>query len=136
MRFHPGELLLSLPLRLSAVVLLGAPAIAVLTFEVVFTVANLMEHCDIDLAASVERALGWVLITPALHRRHHTRVGPERDTNFGSILSIWDRVFRTYVHNDSATTVATGLPGLDRVSLAGALRSQPGAGGGRKEGSC
>jgi sterol desaturase/sphingolipid hydroxylase (fatty acid hydroxylase superfamily) len=120
-RFHPGELLLSLPLRLAAVVVLGAPAVAVLTFEVVFTVANLVEHGDIDLPASVERALGRVLITPALHRRHHTRVGPERDTNFGTILSIWDRAFRTYAHSDSATTVATGLPGLDRVSLAGAL---------------
>ncbi len=120
-RFHPGELLLSLPLRLGAVVLLGASAVAVVAFEVAFTVANLVEHGDIAGPRGVERVLGRVLVTPALHRRHHTKVGPERDTNFGTILSVWDRAFGTYTHSDAATVVQTGLPGLDRVSLAAAL---------------
>jgi sterol desaturase/sphingolipid hydroxylase (fatty acid hydroxylase superfamily) len=120
-RFHPGELLLSLPLRLGAVVLLGASVGAVLAFEAAFTVANLVEHGNIDLPRRLEDALGRVLVTPALHRRHHTKVGPERDTNFGTIFSVWDRLLATYTKSDSATAVDTGLPGLERLTLAGAL---------------
>jgi sterol desaturase/sphingolipid hydroxylase (fatty acid hydroxylase superfamily) len=118
-RFHPVELLLSVPIRLGAVVVLGAPAAAVLAFEVVFAFANLVEHGDINLRG--ERALTRVLVTPALHRRHHTRQGPERDTNFGTIFSGWDRVFGTYTPSDPVVRVDTGLPGLVRVTLSEAL---------------
>jgi len=118
-RFHPGELLLSVPIRLSAVVVLGAPAAAVLAFEAVFAFANLIEHGDINLRG--ERVLARVLVTPALHRRHHTRMGPERDSNFGTIFSGWDRLFGTYTASDSAVVVDTGLPGLTNVTLSEAL---------------
>lgn len=116
-RFHPGELLLSLPVRLTAVALLGASAEAVVLFEIVFAVANLMEHGDIDLPLPFERLVGHVFITPALHRRHHTKVGRDRDTNFGTILAPWDRLFGTRADNDSATAIETGLPGLAPSSL-------------------
>jgi sterol desaturase/sphingolipid hydroxylase (fatty acid hydroxylase superfamily) len=116
-RFHPGELLLSLPVRLSAVALVGASAAAVVFFEIVFTVANLLEHGDIDLPLPFERLVGRVFITPALHRRHHTKVGPHRDTNFGTILAFWDRLFGTRADNDSATAIETGLPGLAPSTL-------------------
>jgi len=120
-RFHPGELLLSLPVRLGAVVLLGTPAAAVLVFEVVFTFANLLEHGDVDLPRRGERLLDRVLVTPALHRRHHTRRAPERDTNFGTIFSAWDRMLGTFTPSDSAVVVDTGLPGLAEVTLGQAL---------------
>jgi sterol desaturase/sphingolipid hydroxylase (fatty acid hydroxylase superfamily) len=116
-RFHPGELLLSLPVRLTAVALVGASAEAVVLFEIVFTVANLVEHGDIDLPLRFERLVGRVLITPALHRRHHTKVGPDRDTNFGTIFATWDRLFGTRADNDSATAIETGLPGLEELTL-------------------
>jgi len=118
-RFHPGELLLSVPIRVAAVVVLGAPAAAVLGSEVVFAFANLVEHGDINLRG--ERAMARVLVTPALHRRHHTRQGRERDTNFGTIFSGWDRLFGTYTPSDSAARVDTGLPGLVHVTLSEAL---------------
>ena len=118
-RFHPGELLLSVPVRLAAVVVMGAPAAGVLAFEVVFAFANLVEHGDINLRG--ERVLGRVLVTPALHRRHHTRQGRERDTNFGTIFSGWDRLFGTYTSSDSTVRVDTGLPGLVRVTFSEAL---------------
>jgi len=121
LRFHPGELLLSLPIRLGAVVLLGAPAAAVLAFEVVFTFANLVEHGDIDLPQRSERILGHLFVTPALHRRHHTRMGRARDTNFATVFSGWDRLFGTYTASDSTVAVDTGLPGLSQVTLAEAL---------------
>lgn len=120
-RFHPGELLLALPVRLVAIAVLGAPVAAVVVFEMVFTMANLIEHGDIDLPRGVEDRLAWVCITPALHRRHHTRVRPDRDLNFGTIFSVWDRLFGSYGENHSRIRVQTGLPGIDEVRFADAL---------------
>jgi sterol desaturase/sphingolipid hydroxylase (fatty acid hydroxylase superfamily) len=116
-RFHPGELLLSLPLRLTAVVVVGTPVAAVLVFEVMFTIANFLEHGDIDLPGRFELLMACLCITPALHRRHHTKTGPDRDTNFGTVFSVWDRFFGTYAENDSATRIETGLPGFDAPSF-------------------
>ena len=120
-RFHPGELLLSLPLRLVAVVLVGASVEAVLVFEAMFTTANLLEHGDIALPRRVDGLLARVLVTPAVHRRHHTRTGPARDTNFGTIFSVWDRLLRSYTPGDAATRIDTGLPDTGSPSLAAAL---------------
>lgn len=111
-RFHPGELVLSLPLRLAAVVLLGAPPEGVLIFELVFNVANLVEHGDTNLPATVERRLAWVFITPALHRFHHSRQWADLNTNFGTIFALWDRLFSTHRGSSSRTEVQTGIPGL------------------------
>ena len=111
-RFHPGELLLSLPVRLSAVVVLGAPPESVLIFELIFAVANLVEHGDINLPARLERWLAQILITPALHRRHHSKHVTELNTNFGTIFSLWDRCFGTFRASGSAADVQTGLPGM------------------------
>ena len=120
-RFHPGELLLSLPVRLTAVAVIGASVEAVLVFETVFTLANLVEHGDIALPSRLEATLGRACITPALHRRHHIKATPDRNRNFGTIFSVWDRLLGTYEANDSATAIETGLPGLDRVGLLRAL---------------
>ncbi len=121
-RFHPGELLLSLPIRLGAVALLGTPAGAVVFFEIVFTIANLFEHGNIDLPLALERHLAGLLVTPALHRRHHTRRYPELDSNFGTIFTLWDRWLGTYGQNSSAARVDTGLPsGENAVTVLRAL---------------
>ncbi|HYB99662.1 MAG TPA: sterol desaturase family protein [Candidatus Limnocylindrales bacterium] len=121
LRFHPGELLLSLPIRIAAVTALGAPVAAVVVFEIVFTFANAIEHGDIDLPASVEkRASAW-LVTPALHRWHHVAAVPECDSNFGTIFAVWDRLFGTYAASDSRRHVSTGLPGLGVIGAGTAL---------------
>jgi sterol desaturase/sphingolipid hydroxylase (fatty acid hydroxylase superfamily) len=112
-RFHPGELLLSLPIRLAAVTAVGAPAPAVVIFEVVFTIANLVEHGNISLPLRLERHLARLLVTPALHRRHHTRRYPDLDSNFGTIFTLWDHALGTYGANTSAARVETGLPDGD-----------------------
>ena len=127
LRFHPGELLLSLPLRLVAVVLLGAPAVGVVAFEAVFTIANLLEHGDINVHARLERVADRLVVTPALHRFHHTRAGKQRDHNFGTIFVLWDRAFGTYRPNASAARVAVGVPEIHnplglRAALALPLR--------------
>ena len=109
LRFHPGELLLSLPVRLVAVVALGAPPVAIVAFEACFAVANFIEHGDIDLPLGLERALDRVVVTPALHRFHHTRARADRDRNFGTILAVWDRLLGTYRASSSAAQVEVGL---------------------------
>ena len=113
LRFHPGELLLALPLRLLAVAVLGVPIVGVIVFEVIFAFANFYEHGNIDLPLKFERTIGRVFITPALHRRHHSRESRLLDTNYGAIFSLWDRSFQSYGENSSATRVATGLPRIE-----------------------
>ncbi|MDX2170403.1 MAG: sterol desaturase family protein [Deltaproteobacteria bacterium] len=111
-RFHPGELLLALPVRLVAVAALGAPTVAIIAFEIIFTIANLVVHGNINLPRAIEQRLAAYVITPALHRRHHSRRGRELDHNFGTILSLWDRWLGTYVDSSSADRVDVGLRGL------------------------
>jgi sterol desaturase/sphingolipid hydroxylase (fatty acid hydroxylase superfamily) len=113
LRFHPGELLLALPLRLLAVAVLGVSIGGVIVFEVIFAFANFCEHGNIDLPLKVERALGWIFVTPALHRRHHSREARLLETNFATIFSFWDRLLGSYGENRSDTRVNTGLPGID-----------------------
>jgi sterol desaturase/sphingolipid hydroxylase (fatty acid hydroxylase superfamily) len=122
LRFHPGELVLSLPLRLVAVMALGAPVVAVLAFEALFTLANLLEHGDIDVPRPLENALDRVLVTPALHRFHHTRAGLERNHNYGTIFVLWDRLLGTYRASSSAMRVEVGLAEIrGPLTLAGIL---------------
>jgi sterol desaturase/sphingolipid hydroxylase (fatty acid hydroxylase superfamily) len=121
-RFHPGELLLSLPVRLTAVAALGAPVVGIIVFEVVFAFANLIEHGDIALPMAAERRIGRLCVTPALHRRHHSRRHRDLDSNFGTILTLWDRRLGTFADSSSAVRVDTGLAGLpDTPGFASAL---------------
>jgi sterol desaturase/sphingolipid hydroxylase (fatty acid hydroxylase superfamily) len=110
LRFHPGELLLALPVRLAAVVLLGVPPEGVLLFELIFGAANLLEHGNFDLPRRLEPMVQRLLVTPALHRRHHTSDWRELNTNFGTIFSFWDRLANTFRASDSDRRIPTGLP--------------------------
>jgi sterol desaturase/sphingolipid hydroxylase (fatty acid hydroxylase superfamily) len=110
LRFHPGELLLALPVRLAAVIALGVPPEGVLLFEIVFGVANLLEHGNFDLPRRLEATMQRVFITPALHRGHHASDWRELNTNFGTVFSAWDRLAGTFRRGDAERRVATGLP--------------------------
>jgi len=111
LRFHPGELLLALPVRLAAVVALGVPPEGVLVFELVFGAANLLEHGNFDLPPRLDPSAQRVVITPSLHRAHHASDWRELDTNFGTVFSIWDRLGRSFRGSDARRRVETGLPG-------------------------
>ena len=120
LRFHPGELILALPVRLTAVVLLGLPPEGVLVFELVFAVANLLEHGNFDLPPRLEPGVERLLVTPALHRAHHASNWRELDKNFGTVFSIWDRLGGTFHAGEPERPVVTGLPdraGLEAPSL-------------------
>jgi sterol desaturase/sphingolipid hydroxylase (fatty acid hydroxylase superfamily) len=125
LRFHPGELLLALPVRLAAVVALGVPPEGVLVFELIFGMANLLEHGNFDLPRHLEHGVQRVLVTPALHRGHHVSDWRELDTNFGTVFSIWDRLAGTFRPAEPGRQVVTGLPNWSRLeapALAQSLR--------------
>jgi sterol desaturase/sphingolipid hydroxylase (fatty acid hydroxylase superfamily) len=124
LRFHPGEILLSLPVRVGAIALLGAPPAGVILFEALFGAANVLEHGNYDAPRRAERALARVLITPTLHRRHHVAQAGELDANFGTIFSLWDRAASTLRTSTRDDRFATGLPGCaaDPHSLTAMLR--------------
>jgi sterol desaturase/sphingolipid hydroxylase (fatty acid hydroxylase superfamily) len=95
-RFHPVEILLSLGIKAGAVVLLGAPALAVLLFEVLLNGTSLFNHGNVRLPRWLDRVLRLVVVTPEMHRVHHSVVPRETNSNFGFNLPWWDRLFGTY----------------------------------------
>lgn len=94
-RFHPVEIVLSALLKAAIVIGLGAPAMAVLVFEVVLNASSIFTHANIGLPVRVDRGLRWVVCTPDMHRVHHSIERVETDSNYGFFLSIWDRLFST-----------------------------------------
>jgi sterol desaturase/sphingolipid hydroxylase (fatty acid hydroxylase superfamily) len=95
-RFHPLEILLSMLIKLGVVTLLGADALAVLVFEVLLNATSLFEHANLRIPVSVDRWLRLVLVTPDMHRVHHSVHGEEYNRNFGFNFPWWDRLFASY----------------------------------------
>jgi sterol desaturase/sphingolipid hydroxylase (fatty acid hydroxylase superfamily) len=96
LRFHPIEIALSMLNKIAVVVALGAPALGVLLFEVLLNAASMFSHGNVRLPAPVDAALRRVIVTPDMHRVHHSALREETDSNFGFCLSVWDRWFGTY----------------------------------------
>jgi len=95
-RFHPGEIALSMMLKIGLVYALGAPALAVIAFEVVLNGASMFNHGNLRLPRRLDTMLRRLIVTPDMHRVHHSVVRTEHDSNYGFNLSIWDRLFGTY----------------------------------------
>lgn len=95
-RFHPGEILLSMAIKLAAVAALGPPAVSVVIFEVVLNATSMFNHGNVRLPERMDRILRRVVVTPDMHRVHHSVLPNETNSNFGFNLSWWDRLFGTY----------------------------------------
>ena len=95
-RFHPGEMIVSFGLKALAVVVLGAAPWSVLVFETLLSSAALFTHANIALPRGVDRILRSGVVTPDMHRSHHSARPAEHNTNFGFLLSCWDRWLGTY----------------------------------------
>ena len=95
-RFHPLEILLSALVKFAAVVALGAPVLAVLVFEVLLNATAMFNHANVALPAWLEPWVRRVLVTPDMHRIHHSVIESERNSNYGFCLSLWDRLLGTY----------------------------------------
>jgi sterol desaturase/sphingolipid hydroxylase (fatty acid hydroxylase superfamily) len=96
-RFHPVEIALSMLLKIGLVYLLGAAAVAVVIFEILLNGTALFNHSNLKLPLRADAALRKVLVTPDMHRVHHSIHRAEHDSNYGFALSIWDRLFGTYI---------------------------------------
>jgi sterol desaturase/sphingolipid hydroxylase (fatty acid hydroxylase superfamily) len=95
-RFHPIEILLSMLIKLAVVAALGAPALAVLLFEVLLNATSMFNHGNVRLPRRLDGILRWIVVTPDMHRVHHSAEVPETNSNFGFNLPWWDRMFGTY----------------------------------------
>jgi sterol desaturase/sphingolipid hydroxylase (fatty acid hydroxylase superfamily) len=96
-RFHPVEILASMLLKIGLIYLLGPSTLAVLMFELVLSGTSLFNHSNLALPGWLDRPLRLILVTPDMHRVHHSVHRHEHDSNYGFSLSIWDRIFHTYV---------------------------------------
>ncbi len=95
-RFHPVEILLSIVIKFAAIAALGPPAVGVFLFEVLLNGTSMFNHGNIRLPAGLDRWLRWILVTPDMHRVHHSVELDESNSNFGFNLPWWDRLFGTY----------------------------------------
>lgn len=95
-RFHPLEIVLSMGIKLGLVYLFGPPAVSVILFEVILNATAMFSHSNLKLPLALDRVLRLVLVTPDMHRVHHSVIIRERNSNFGFNLSLWDRLFGTY----------------------------------------
>ena len=126
-RFHPIEIVLSMVVKAAAVVVLGPPVAAALAFEVLLNAASMFNHSNVRIPFGLDHVLRWFVVTPDMHRVHHSIVARETNSNFGFSLPWWDRLFGTYQAQPAAghEAMTIGIEqfrdsrelGLDRMLL-------------------
>jgi sterol desaturase/sphingolipid hydroxylase (fatty acid hydroxylase superfamily) len=111
-RFHPIEIVLSMLIKMGVVLLIGVPAVAVVAFEVVLNATSLFNHSNAAMPLWLDRIVRLVVVTPDMHRVHHSVLRHETDSNFGFNLPWWDRLFGTYRAQPEAghQGMTVGLP--------------------------
>lgn len=101
-RFHTGEIILSMLIKFATIVVLGPPIVAVVIFEVVLNGMAMFNHANVHLPLAFDRVLRLLLVTPDMHRVHHSSEDNETNSNYGFNLTIWDRIFGTYIDQPRA----------------------------------
>jgi sterol desaturase/sphingolipid hydroxylase (fatty acid hydroxylase superfamily) len=102
LRFHPAEIVISLAIKLSVVAVIGAPPLAVLIFEILLNGTTMFNHGNIYLPLSADRIIRMIVVTPDMHRVHHSVLRRETNSNYGFNFSFWDRLFGTYRREPAA----------------------------------
>lgn len=128
-RFHPLEILLSMGFKFLVIFLIGAPPEAVLIFEILLNATSLFNHSNIYLSPKVDSLIRFFLVTPDMHRIHHSILVKETNSNYGFCLPLWDRIFRTYTKEPQSDPQKM-LLGLEdfresRFARLGAMLIQP-----------
>lgn len=95
-RFHPIEIILSLLIKYVAIIVIGAPAVSVVLFQVILNVTSMFNHSNIHLPFIVDKIIRLIIVTPDMHRVHHSDIVVETNSNYGFNLSIWDKIFGSY----------------------------------------
>jgi sterol desaturase/sphingolipid hydroxylase (fatty acid hydroxylase superfamily) len=107
LRNHPLELLLTIPASALVILILGAPVSVVVAVQSILVAGAIWEHADVVLPKRLDRALALLLVTPRLHRLHHSPDRGNHDSNYGNSLTLWDRLFGTL--NDGQERLEVGL---------------------------
>ena len=95
-RFHPLEIVLSMLYKCLIVFILGPSIFAVFLFEVILNASSIFNHANLKLTSGLDKTLRLLVVTPDMHRVHHSIITKETDSNYGFFLSIWDKLFKTY----------------------------------------
>ena len=114
LRFHPFEALFTLAVNVAVIVFLGVPAVAVLVHELLFVVFAFWAHGNVHYPLGFDRWMRVALVTPDMHRVHHSSVARESTSNFGGVLTCWDRLFGTYVAQPDAGHLRMTIGLVDR----------------------
>ena len=125
-RFHTGEIVLSSALRIPLIVALGATAWQLVLYETLMFAVVQFHHANIALPARVEAVVSKLVVTPAMHKVHHSRWQPETDSNYASMLSVWDRLFGSFRRREALREVRLGLDAFDddgHQSVVGMLKT-------------
>jgi len=111
LRFHPLEILVSVLIKAVAIILLGAPPFAVILFEIVLNGAAMFNHSNIKIPLWLDRIMRIFVVTPDMHRVHHSIHSHEHNSNYGFCLSIWDKIFNSYIEypQDGHQSMRIGL---------------------------
>lgn len=111
LRFHPFEIIISLFYKMALIVVIGAPPIAVIVFEIILNASSQFTHGNIHIPSWLDKILRWVLVTPDIHRIHHSIVVRETNSNFGFCVTWWDRLCGTFRNHpkSSQTEMKIGL---------------------------
>lgn len=124
LRFHTIEMALSMFIKCLAVIVLGVPVVAVIIFEVILNASAMFNHSNIHLPLRIDKALRKVIVTPDMHRVHHSTISAEQNLNYGFFLSIWDQGFKTYCAEPlkGQKSMQIGLISVCRVEQVANLR--------------
>lgn len=123
-RFHPLEIMISMLYKVLCIVLIGANPWAVIAFEIILNGAATFNHSNISIPPAIDKKLRWLIITPDMHRIHHSTVPAETDSNYGFSISCWDRLCRTYIAEPKQpqTAMAIGLASFRELHELGFMR--------------
>ena len=136
-RFHTLEIILSMLIKFATIVVLGPPVVAVVIFEVVLNATAMFNHSNIRIPKAIDRIVRWLIVTPDMHRVHHSVEDDEANSNFGFNLPWWDRLFGTYrdqpragheamtigIHTYNKPKLVAWLPGMLILPFIGRISS-------------
>lgn len=121
LRFHFGEVLISSLVRAGVILLMGVPLLSVVIFETLLAFNTMFHHSDLRLPPRLEKALSYVIVTPSIHWVHHHAIRRDTDSNYASLLSLWDRLFGSRSRTLRTPEMPIGTEGLKDRGFAGLL---------------
>lgn len=116
LRFHPLEIGISALYKLSLCILFKFDPLGILIFETILNSSSLFTHSNIKIPDKIRKVLGFLVFTPNLHHVHHSKLSDEQKSNYGFILTLWDKVFKTFKDEKAITQIELGVKGMQNES--------------------